>query len=330
MTSREIVKRAIEFRYPPRLPFWQHGLQNIPDDICECAEMDRAKSGWFFGESTVDDWGCGWQVTEGREYGNMGQVVHHPLQNRENLKHFRPPNPHNSFCFERIEPVIHEARGRYVMLTSHFNLFERLHMLRGFTQALEDFYMEPGQVHFLLDLILEFKLGLLDELHRRFTSGIDGVFFTDDWGTQSSTFVSRDIFKTFFYGRYKNMIDQVHACGWHFILHTDGRVNEFIPLFIELGVDVLNLLQPPVVGIKEIGENFAGKISFLTMPDIQQTLPLNNPEKIINEARQLVSHWATPAGGLIVANCGDGKLLGMNSEMPAVMYQAFAEAAYPD
>ena len=32
MTSREIVKRAIEFGRPSRLPFWQHELDTISDD----------------------------------------------------------------------------------------------------------------------------------------------------------------------------------------------------------------------------------------------------------------------------------------------------------
>lgn len=325
MTSREIVRKAIKCDCPPRLPFWQHGLPGIPDDICECAEMDRAKTGWFFGQSGTDDWGCGWSVAEPCGDGNMGQVVHHPLDSWDRLLTYLPPNPREAFYFNNVEPVLRHAGSRYVMLTCHFNLFERLHMLRGFSQTLEDFCLEPENVERILDMILDFKLGLLDELHRRFPDRIDGIFFTDDWGSQTNTFVSESVFQTFFFDRYRQMVDRVHGHGWHFIFHTDGRVNSFIPHFIELGMDVLNLLQPLTVGIESVGSEFAGKIAFLSMPDIQHTLPLNDARRTAAEAHELVRCWATPSGGFIVANCGDGRLLGMNPGMPEVMYRAFAE-----
>ncbi len=41
MERCEIVKRAIEFRKPPRLPFWQSFIDDIPNDICDVWEMDR-------------------------------------------------------------------------------------------------------------------------------------------------------------------------------------------------------------------------------------------------------------------------------------------------
>ena len=69
---REIVRRAIEFADPPRLPFFQHEVADVPDDVCDCWEMDRQIAGWFFDNAASDDWGCGWAVTEKK---NMGQVI---------------------------------------------------------------------------------------------------------------------------------------------------------------------------------------------------------------------------------------------------------------
>jgi hypothetical protein len=44
MTSRELVERAIEFGTPERLPFWQHVLPDVPDDVCDCWEMVNEES----------------------------------------------------------------------------------------------------------------------------------------------------------------------------------------------------------------------------------------------------------------------------------------------
>lgn len=333
MKSKEIVRRAIEFADPPRLPFflgdtWGQRLsgneQGIVNDVCDCWEMDRQKAGWFFDNPVEDDWGCGWEATDVK---NMGQVTFHPLEDWSRLKTFSPPDPRDSFYFERIGDVIDRADGRYVVVTNHFTLIERLHMLHGFQRTLEDFYLEPENIHRLLDIILDFKINQFGELSKRFGGNIDGLFLTDDWGTQTSTFVSPDIFRKFFLDRYKTLAKAIHSHGWHFILHSCGRVNDFVPFFIEAGVDVLNMQQPQAYGIKEIGEQFAGKVCFLTTVDIQATLPAGDAALVRQEAEELVKCWSTPRGGFIVFNYGDSEGIGTTDEITEVMFRAFFDLA---
>jgi len=322
MQAREIVRRAIEFDHPPRLPFWQRELPGVPDDVWETREMDRAEAGWFFDNPATDDWGCRWARTE---HKNMGQVVGHPLADWSAFDRYRPPNPRNPFYFERIEPLLAQAQNRYVAVTCHFNLIERLHMLRGFEAMLEDFYLEPARVERVLDMILEFKLELLAELHRRFRDRVDGIFLTDDWGTQRGTFVGSDVFEQFFARRYARLFDAIHGWGWHVILHSCGRINAFVPRLIGLGTDVLNMQQPRAYGLIEFGEQFKGEVCFLTTVDIQATLPRGIEREVREEARLLVRHWSTPAGGFIVFNYGDPVALGIPPEMTGVMFDEFVK-----
>jgi uroporphyrinogen-III decarboxylase len=274
----------------------------MPDDVCDCWEMDRAKRGWFFDNAAEDDWGCGWRATE---HKNMGQVVHSPLEDWNALSTYRPPNPRDPFYFERIEETISEADDRYVVITNHFNLVERLHMLHGFSRTMEDFYLEPEKIEKILDMVLEFKLEQFDELHRRFGDRVHGLFLSDDWGTQEGPFISSRMFEHFFLERYRKLVRGVHDHGWHVILHSCGRINDLVPYFIDAGVDVMNMQQPQVYGIKELGQRFAGKMCFLTTADIQKTLPRGDYGEIRAEVRDLVEHWSTPAGGFIVFNYGE-------------------------
>ena len=322
MDSREIVRRAIEMRHPPRLPFWQHEVDWAPDDVCDVWEMDRAEAGWFFDNAAPDDWQCQWARTEVK---NMGQVVGHPLADWSALESYRPPNAGNPFYFERIEPLLDEAGDRYVAVTSHFNLVERLHMLRGFGAMMEDFYLQPERVERVLDMILQSKLETFDELDRRFGDSIDGLFLTDDWGTQQGTFVSTATFEQFFAPRYAALFGAIHDHGWHVILHSCGRINAFVPRLKELGVDVLNMQQPQAYGLVEFGDRFRGKVCFLTTVDIQATLPRGVEEDVREEAQQLVRHWSTPEGGLIVFNYGDPEALAVEPRMTEVMFDEFVK-----
>lgn len=323
MMPREIVRRAIEFGSPPRLPFWQHAVPWAPDDVCDVWELDRAEAGWFFDRATYDDWGCRWAIAQGAR--NMGQVVEHPLADWSALDRFRPPNPRNPFYFERIGAELDRAGDRYVVVTSHFNLVERAHMLRGFAAVMEDLYLEPERLGRLLDMILEFKLELFDELARRFGSRIDGLFLTDDWGTQQGPFLRESLFDDFFAPRYQRLFDAIHAHRWHVILHSCGRINPLVPRLIDLGVDVLNMQQPQAYGLVDFGRQFRGKVCFLTTVDIQATLPRGVEQEVREEARLLVRHWSTAAGGLIVFNYGDPAALGVAPEIDRAMFDEFVQ-----
>ena len=104
--------------------------------------------------------------------------------------------------------------------TAHALLFSRLHRLRGFANTMEDFYLEPERVERVLDMVVDFKLGQVEELRRRFGDRIHGLFVADDWGTQDGTFVSPKILDEFFAPRYRTIFEAIHDCGWHVILHS--------------------------------------------------------------------------------------------------------------
>ncbi len=172
-------------------------------------------------------------------------------------------------------------------------------------------------------MILRFKLEMLDELHRRFGDRIHGLFLSDDWGTQEGTFISGKMFEDFFLERYLRLVGAVHDCGWHFILHSCGKINAFVPYFIDAGMDVLNMQQPRAYGIEQLGRQFAGKTCFLTTADIQATMPSGDTERIRAEVRQLVENWSTPQGGLIVFNYGDDGAIGTTPEATEAMFREF-------
>ena len=327
MTGYELVKRAIEFKKPERLPFFQKLYDKAPCDVCDSWELDRQKSGWFFDNPSPDDWGCIWKASEVK---NMGQVVHGPLEDWSALDSYIPPDPTDGFYFKTVEKEIADAGDRYVCLTSHFNLFERLHMLHGFSRTLEDFYFEPEKIDKVIDMVLDFKIRQIDEIHRRFGDRVHGGFLTDDWGTQNATFISKDLFNRFFLKPYKTLVSRYHENGYHFILHSCGKINEFVEKFIEAGVDVMNMQQPRAYGIEELGSRYAGRIAFLTTVDIQATLPQGDPKAIREEAHLLVDNWGTRDGGFIVFNYGDGEGINVGPEVSGIMFEAFMEKMWPD
>ncbi len=205
-------------------------------------------------------------------------------------------------------------------------LFERMHALHGFENVLMDLYAERERMEMLADRIVEFDLGIIRNVSRRFPGRIHGFSFTDDWGTERSLFINPALWDDFFKPRYKRIFDAAHAAGWHVWMHSCGKVNDIIEGLIDIGLDVINLQQPRALGIEEIGRRFRGRIAFSSLCDIQRTLPFEDDEAIREEARLLLKEWAGERGGFVLSDYGDGRAIGVPPEKKRVMFDAFMEA----
>ena len=253
----------------------------------------------------------------------MGQVKGHPLREWGLLDSFKWPDPENPTFYSGMEEKFENSEGKYILTGIFMLLFERMHALRGFENTLEDLYLERGKIEMLADRIVDFDIRVIENISKKFPGQIHGFTFTDDWGTELSTFISPALWDEFFKPRYKRIFDAAQKAGWHIWMHSCGKINGIIGGLIETGVNVLNLQQPRVLGIEEIGRRFAGRVCFSTTCDIQRTLPFKSEQEIIEEARQLINCWGTPEGGLILSEYGDGKAIGVPDDKKRLMFNAF-------
>ncbi len=198
-------------------------------------------------------------------------------------------------------------------------LFERMQTLRGMENVLMDLYLEQERIEMLADRIVEYDLAVIRNISERFAGRIHGFLFTDDWGTEKATFISPELWREFFKPRYRHIFEAVHEADWHVWMHTCGKVNEIIDDLIDINLDVIEPLQPQVLGIEEIGRRFRGRICFESICDIQRTLPFGEAEEIRQEAKLLLKNWATDKGGFILVGYGGGDEIGSRPEKARIM-----------
>ncbi|KKM28026.1 hypothetical protein LCGC14_1568800 [marine sediment metagenome] len=286
MTSQEIVRRAIEFDDPPRLPM-RFGSLGVSDT--HGVGWGQVGTGYGSGErSTVDEWHCRWQRTE---VANMGQVKGHPLADLAGMADFPWPDADDPALYEGMEQRFEGAEGKYVTTGIFMLLFERMHALAGFEQTLMALYADRARMEALADRIVRFDLGIIRNISGRFGGRIHGFSFTDDWGTERATFIDPALWDDFFAPRYKRIFDACHDAGWHVWMHTCGKVNGIIEILIGIGLDVINLQQPRALGIEQIGRQFRGRICFESLCDIQATLPFKDAHAIGEEAAELLDMY---------------------------------------
>jgi uroporphyrinogen decarboxylase len=86
------------------------------------------------------------------------------------------------------------------------------------------------------------------------------------------------------------IIELAHRYGKPVMYHTDGAIYPLIPDFIEMGVDVLNPLQPDAKGMdmQKIKDEFGDRLTFHGGVDIMRTLPKGRPEQVAAEVQERV------------------------------------------
>lgn len=111
-----------------------------------------------------------------------------------------------------------------------------------------------------------------------------------DFGTQESTFCSPGTFRDLYAPYYKKMTDWIHAnTTWNVFKHSCGAVANFMPLFIEVGIDVINPVQISAKGMdrERLKGEFGNDLVFWGGGvDTQKTLAFGTPEEVKNDVTE--------------------------------------------
>jgi uroporphyrinogen decarboxylase len=324
MEPREIVKRAIEFRCPPRLPVNGYGENSdciwIPTEDILPQQVPSIPG--------LDQWSCRWEKTD---LPNMGQVKGHPLRSLADLDAFPWPDVNDPRRYARVNDRLDavdadpKLRGQYRICSIFMLLWERMQALHGLENCMLDMMEDKPAIHELADRLVAYNIGFIENMHRVAGNRIDCFNFSEDWGTQLDLMVSPRLFRRFFFPRYQRIFTAAHEAGWHVWMHSCGKINKSIPILIEAGVDVLNMQQPLTNGILEIGKEFAGKVCFETLCDIQRTLPKGDPDDIKNQAVELMRRWGIAEGGFVLGDYGDEGAIGTAPETKEYMLSVFRQ-----
>ena len=140
MNSREIVKRAIKFDKPERVPlmFPYLGISDV-----YCIGLKTA-SGWKPKEAgEKDEWGTIWEKPDAKSgVVNMGYVKTVPIEDLDEIKDYNSPDHSDPFRYEDIEKEIKKSGEKY-RLFGWFTLFERTQQLHGMENLFIDLCQKP-------------------------------------------------------------------------------------------------------------------------------------------------------------------------------------------
>jgi len=289
MTSRERVRRAIDFTGPDRVPLLYF---NQDKDLSDIVLLPFGKAASFLDPNPqATEWGYVWEKID----GTMGQPKDHPIKSWDVLDRFVPPDPDAPGRFDRLPMLIEKEKDRYLIGDLVITGFTVSTFLRGFENTMEDMMLEPGKFERLLDMVFGYESRIADHF---VAHGVDAVYYGDDFGSQQSMLMSPDLWRTYVKPRYRCQFERVHAAGKHVYFHCCGQISEILPDLVEIGCDVLNLNQPDIFGM-EVLAKYRGQVCFNCPVDHQTVAIHGNRDEIRAYVRRLHETLGGPDGGFI-------------------------------
>ena len=175
-------------------------------------------------------------------------------------------------------------------------VWETAWYLRRMDNLFMDMSSEDAMATFLLDKITDLACLRAREFA---AAGADILGLGDDIGMQTTIMMSVGMYRTWLKPRLAKVVAAAKAIKPDIIVsyHSCGYVLPFIDDLIELGVDVLNPVQPECMDFAEVHAKFGKRLSFNGTIGTQQLMPYGTPEQIRDEVRRNLE-IAGPQGGL--------------------------------
>jgi uroporphyrinogen decarboxylase len=254
------------------------------------------------GDTYTDEWGVGWcsvpyQTRFGT--GTYTEHVNHPLADDSALPSYRPPDPTRPELYADAAALLAACADDYwIVGVTVTTMLETATALRGYEQILTDFVVNPD----LLDALLEIPYRYhLTAARRLVQMGVDMVWIGDDVGGQDRMLISPQAWRRFLKPRLGSFIAALKTLNPQVKVayHSDGYILPIIPDLIEVGLDVLNPIQPACMNPAEVKRRFGRELCFWGSIDEQRTLPFGTPADVASEVRARLETIGAD-GGLII------------------------------
>ena len=261
-------------------------LERALDEDLILSSVGWANSYYQDAQDYIDEWGIGWRSAEYTTpygTGRYTEINHHPLAQDAAIESYQAPDPNRPGLYREAEWVLKTFKDEYwIVGVTVTTMFECAWGLRGYERMLSDFALNPELAQRLLEIPYRYHLAAAKKLTQM---GVDMIWIGDDVGAQNRMIISPKMWRKFlkplmasFIAELKQINPQVKIA-----YHSDGAIQAIIPELIEIGLDVLNPIQPASMDPVKLKQDFGDKLCFWGSIDEQHTLPFGSPADVQTE-----------------------------------------------
>jgi uroporphyrinogen decarboxylase len=130
---------------------------------------------------------------------------------------------------------------------------------------------------------------------------VNGAYFGDDYGAQKNLIISPASWRRLIKPRLDRLFAPFRERGLPILMHSDGQIQTILPDLVEIGLTVLNPVQPEVLDHAWLAQNFGGVLAFYGGISTQTSLPQGSPGQVHQAVQRCIQDLAPNQTGLLLA-----------------------------
>ncbi|MCD6509296.1 MAG: hypothetical protein J7L11_02760 [Thermoprotei archaeon] len=224
----------------------------------------------------------GYRLLFHRPHTHTFTYIYHPLQHMS-LEEYEWPEVRE----EDFDKVV-RLRRRYedfCLYGGVTHMWEVAWKLTGFNTMMKMLFTRPKEVEAILDNLHRIRMQQAKLLCE---AGVDVIYDGDDVGMQKGMMISPTMWRRLLKPRYAELVSLCHRYGAFFLFHSDGWIEPIIRDLIEIGVDILNPVQPECMDPAEVHARYGDELCFDGTLSIQHTIPFGSVEDVVREVRERI------------------------------------------
>lgn len=333
MNSKERVLTAINHEEPDRVPIDSWMAPEVSEVIIKLLNIDISKDRFAMakalghdmlytnigmgdgfnsiykedrkiGENLYQDlWGIKWRK-KSQKYGSYCEFAEHPLADIKNYDNYKWPDPLNSLKkeIEMYRKLIEKDGKEYAILGGvACTMLEASWYLRGLENFMMDLITNKDFAIELLDKTMNYHLTVSKKL---IEMGVDIIWWGDDISNERGPYISPKLYRELIKPRYAYMTQEVKKINKNVKIayHTDGKVEWALDDLVEIGIDILNPLQPDVNDVEAIKRKYGKKLTLWGNVDTRKVMSSGSCSDVVEEVKSVIRTLASGGGLLLCSN----------------------------
>ncbi len=248
--------------------------------------------------------GIVWKPMQNR-FATYNEIAHHPLGHVTTVKEVEEyawPDP-DWFDFSHLKDEIAQINRerRYCILFFVGGAFETPWYMRGLDRFLIDLVETPDIAEAISYHAAKFYQARALRALEAADGAIDMLYSGGDLGTQRAMMLAPDLWRKYIKHNQALLITAFKDLGLFTMYHSCGSIVPVIEDLIEMGLDILDPIQPKAEGMsaEELKRQFGGRLSFHGGIDEQELLPYATPAQVAEEVERVISVFGADGGYVV-------------------------------
>ncbi len=260
----------------------------------------------------TDEFGTTWDAEGNYDVGDWG-MVGFPVKDYD-FSNYTFPDGKDEGKFEETKRLMERYTDRFnvMRVTGILNL---AWYIMGFDELLAGMIIEKDIMHMVFGKVTEYTINLINNIPK----GVDAVRMIEDWGIQSGLMFSRELWDEFIYPNYIKIYGAIRNKGMYVMHHSCGDITELMPTIIDMGVDIVDAMQPESMDLHFIKKEYGKDIVLFGGVGSQSTIPCGTKEEVVADAK-ITLNFMSKGGKYILGPAGS-----IPTEAPIENVVAFAE-----